>query len=100
MGNCGIKVPKLKHDRLPIILSEINTVTPQIVSYVLSISIYVTEPAKTGHVGTNHILSHYRSYLSIGTTYLHSATCIIKRQIKCLLLLENCIAIDLAISYV
>ena len=32
------------------------------------------------------------SYLSIGTKYLHSVTCIIK-QIKCLLLLEICIAI-------
>ena len=29
--------------------------------------IYVTRPAKTGHVGTNYTLSHYRSYLSIET---------------------------------
>ena len=52
----------------------------------------MTEPAKTGHVGTNYSPSHYRLYLSTGTEYLHSVTCIIK-PIKCLLRVENCIAI-------
>ena len=56
--------------------------------------VYVTGPAKTGHVGTNYTPSLYRSYLSIGTEYLHSVTCILK-PIKCLLRAENCIAIAL-----
>ena len=37
-------------------------------------SIYVTGLAKTGHLGTNYTLSHERSYLSIGTDYVHSVT--------------------------
>ena len=49
---------------------------------------YVTGPAKTGHVGTNYTLLHYRSYLSIRTDYLHSVTCIIV-PIKWLLRAEN-----------
>ena len=53
---------------------------------------YVTGPAKTGHVGTNYTLSLYRSYLSTGTEYLHSITCII-RPIKCLPGAENCTVI-------
>ena len=41
------------------------------------VSLYVTGPAKTGHVGTNYTPSHNRSYLSIGIKYFHSVTCII-----------------------
>ena len=52
----------------------------------------VTRPAKTGHVGTNYTLSYYRPYLSIGTEYLHSVTCIIN-PIKCLLSGKTFIAI-------
>ena len=52
----------------------------------------VTEPAKTGHVGTNYIPSLYRSYLSIGKVYFHSVTCVMM-PIKCLLRTENCSAI-------
>ena len=48
----------------------------------------VTEPAKTGH---DYILSHFRSYLSIGSDYLHSVTCIMMPR-KCLLRTENCMA--------
>ena len=40
-------------------------------------SVFVTGLAKTGHVGTNNTLSHNGSYLSTGTEYLHSITCII-----------------------
>ena len=54
--------------------------------------LYVTGPAKTGHVGTNYTLSLYRTYLSIGTEYLHSVTCILK-SITCLLRAVNCIDI-------
>ena len=55
-------------------------------------TVYVTGPAKIGHVGTNYILKCYSSYLSTGAEYLHSVTCIIKPT-KCLLTAENCIAI-------
>ena len=41
--------------------------------------INVTRPAKIGHVGTNYTPSHNRSYLSTGTEYLHSVTCIINQ---------------------
>ena len=58
----------------------------------LNKSLNVTRPAKTGHVGTNYTLSYYRPYLSIGTEYLHSVTCIIN-PIKCLLSGKNFIAI-------
>ena len=51
--------------------------------------IYVTRPAKTGHVGTNYTPSLYRSYLSIGNVYFHSVTCIMMPS-KCLLSAENC----------
>ena len=53
---------------------------------------FVTGPAKTGHVGTNYTLSHYRSYLSTGTEYFHSVTCTMK-PLKCLLSDKNFIAI-------
>ena len=53
---------------------------------------FVIGPAKTGHVGTNYTPSHYRSYLSIGTEYLHSVTCHHK-PIKCLQRVENGIVI-------
>ena len=53
---------------------------------------FVTGPAKRGHVGTNYIPSHYKSYLSSGIKYLHSVTCIIK-PIRCLISDENCMAI-------
>ena len=36
--------------------------------------VYVTGPAKIGHVGTNYTLSHNREYLSTGVEYLHSGT--------------------------
>ena len=52
----------------------------------------VTGPAKTGHVGTNYTLSHYRSYFSAGTEHLHSVTCIIK-PITCSLKAKKFIAI-------
>ena len=51
--------------------------------------IYVTGPAKTGHVGTNYTSSLYRSYRSTGIVFLHSVTCIMM-PIKCLLRAENC----------
>ena len=54
--------------------------------------IYVTRPAKIGHVGTNYTLSHSRSYLSTGIENLYSVTCIIQ-PIKCLPCAKNCIAI-------
>ena len=54
--------------------------------------LYVTGPAKAGHVGTNYIPSLYRSYLSTGTEYLNSVICI-KKPIKCLLHAKNCTAI-------
>ena len=53
---------------------------------------YVTGPAKTGHVGTNYTPLLYRSYLSTGTVYFHSVTCIMM-PIKFVLRAENCSAI-------
>ena len=53
---------------------------------------YVTGPVKTGHMGTNYTPSHYWSYLSTGIEYLHSETCIVMSIIKCLLRVENFIA--------
>ena len=49
---------------------------------ILYTKINVTRPMKTGYVVTNYTPSHYMSYLSIGTEYLYSVTCIIK-PIKC-----------------
>jgi len=44
--------------------------------FVLCVDQYnVTGVVKMGHVGTNYILSHNRSYLSSGTEYLCSVTC-------------------------
>ena len=37
---------------------------------------YVTRPVKTEHIDTNYTLKHNRSFLSIGTEYLYSVTCI------------------------
>jgi len=37
----------------------------------------VTGPAKTGRVGTNYTLSLTRSFLSTGTEYLYSVTCLV-----------------------
>ena len=54
--------------------------------------LYVTGPAKTGHVGTNYTPSLYRSYLSTGIVYLHSVTYIMMPG-KCLLRAETCNAI-------
>ena len=73
---------------------QAGTVLNTELKYSLKIvaSQYVTRPAKTGHVGTNYILSHYRSYLSTGTEYLYSVTYIIQ-PIKILLDAQNCIAI-------
>ena len=39
--------------------------------------LFVTGPLKIGHVGTNYVLLHNRTYLSTGITYLHSETCIV-----------------------
>ena len=56
-----------------------STLIKYLIGYTTQVteSKYVTVPAKTGHVGTNNTLSHYRSYLSSGTKYLHSLTCIV-----------------------
>ena len=54
------------------------------------IFVYVTRPAKTGHVHGHKL--HYSSCCSTGTEYLYSVTCIIT-PIKCLLDTEKCIAI-------
>ena len=53
---------------------------------------YVTEPVKTGHVGTNYILSHSRSYLGTGINSLNSVTYTIK-PIICLSKAETFMAI-------
>ena len=58
----------------------------------LALSLYVTGPANTGHVGTNYTPSLYRSYLSIGKAYFHSVIYIMM-PMKCLLSAENCNAI-------
>ena len=48
------------------------------------LTIYVTRPAKVGHVDTNYTLLHNRTYLSIEINYLHSVACIVK-PISCLI---------------
>ena len=55
--------------------------------------LFVTGPAKTGHVGTNYTMSLYRSYLSTGTEYFDSVTCIIRPN-KCVLSAEIFNAIE------
>ena len=55
----------------------------------LIITVNVTGPAKTGHVGTNYTPLLYWSYLITGKVYFHSVTCIIM-PMKCLLSAENC----------
>ena len=40
--------------------------------------VYVTGPAKIGHVGTNYIPLQNTSYLRTGIEYFHSAICIVK----------------------
>ena len=57
------------------------------------VPIFVTGPAKTGHVGTNYTLFLYRSYLSTVTEYFHSVTCIIIIPNKFVLSTEHIIAI-------
>ena len=54
--------------------------------------LYMTGPAKTGHVDTTYPRSHNRSYLSVGIEYLHSVTCIINPG-RCLISVENGIVI-------
>jgi len=49
---------------------------------------YVTEPKKTGHVGTNYTPSHNKSFLSAATEYLWPVICTIKPT-KCLMMIEN-----------
>jgi len=46
--------------------------------------LFVTGPAKTGHVGTNYTMSIQRSHLSVGTEYLCSVICIVMLN-KCIL---------------
>ena len=54
-------------------------------------SIYVTRPAKIGHVGTNYTPPRNISYLSIGMEYFYSVTCMLKPA-KVLIHTENFMA--------
>ena len=83
-----IKIPSNIDHNVIIISKEFQAVFFEI----LNIKAYVTGPVKTGHVGIHYTLSQSMSYLSTGTEYLHSATCIIN-PIKCLLRIETCTAI-------
>jgi len=47
-----------------------------IVSSVVQLYTVSDRPAKTGHLHTNYTPTLYRSFLSAGTKYLYSVTCL------------------------
>ena len=61
------------------------------ITHKIIITLYVTRPAKTGHVGTNYTLSLYKSYLSTGIEHFCFVTYIIMPN-KFVLSAENFIA--------
>ena len=54
-------------------------------------ALYVTGPAKIGHVGTNYAPPYSISYLSSGIEYFYSVTCTVKST-KCSIIAEKFMA--------